>query len=180
MIEVIAVGFVEKDILFNIYKELREIFYCSFNPSNYLPIPDKVYDKRRGQYKSDLLLSMLSDYSKRSKADIVLGITGEDIFTRKQNFVFGQAYIRGDSCIISLKRLDPKFYGIRRNDKLLIKRSVKEAVHEIGHCLGLDHCSDAKCVMVFSNIVDGVDTKGVGFCEDCMNKLQGIFDLARS
>jgi archaemetzincin len=50
---------------------------------------------------------------------------------------------------------------------------VKEAVHELGHMFGLDHCSDLRCVMHFSNSLADTDRKGRDFCPSCRARLDG-------
>lgn len=120
----------------------------------------------RGQYDADALLRELSRFT--GKGDITLFMTYEDLFSGDLSFVFGLA--SDDSCIVSCARLDPRYYGAKPDPgsgALFRQRLLKEAVHEIGHCLGLPHCADRKCVMVFSNSVDGVDRKDASFCARC-------------
>ena len=69
--------------------------------------------------------------------------------------------------VISLARLYPEFYGQPRDPGLFKARAVKEAVHELGHLLGLGHCPDPACVMAFSNSLADTDRKGPGFCAPC-------------
>jgi archaemetzincin len=40
-------------------------------------------------------------------------------------------------------------------------------VHELGHTVGLPHCSDSRCVMHFSNCLEDTDQKGTSFCRRC-------------
>jgi hypothetical protein len=87
------------------------------------------------------------------------------------NFVFGLADPSSRCAIISLARLYPEFYGQPRNPGLFKARAVKEAVHELGHLLGLGHCPDPACVMAFSNSLGDTDRKGPGFCAPCRELL---------
>ncbi len=48
---------------------------------------------------------------------------------------------------------------------------MKTIVHEIGHSLGLPHCSDPNCIMFFSNWLGDTDRKSKFFCEKCKEKL---------
>ena len=69
-----------------------------------------------------------------------LGITNLDLYTEGAKFDFGLALQNKNLCIVSTHRLRPEYYGQPPNPKLLTKRAVKEAVHELEHCFGLDHC----------------------------------------
>jgi archaemetzincin len=50
-------------------------------------------------------------------------------------------------------------------------RTIKEAVHELGHTFGLEHCENARCVMHFSNSLADTDWKQAKFCSQCRPKL---------
>ena len=94
-----------------------------------------------------------------------MAVTEKDLFVEERNFVFGLASEHERSAIISVYRLKD------REDKVYLERAVKEAVHEIGHLKGLDHCPDQKCVMHFSNSLQDTDIKGKVFCPKCREKL---------
>ena len=72
--------------------------------------------------------------------------------------------------LVSLHRLRDDFYGLPPNERALLDRLAKEAVHEVGHTLGLRHCFDWRCVMASSHNVERIDSKEREFCSDCLRK----------
>ncbi|MFH1773842.1 MAG: archaemetzincin family Zn-dependent metalloprotease [Methanobacteriota archaeon] len=167
MIEMVPFGEVDAKLLQDICKEVEIVFgECAISGKK-LQVPKENFDEKRKQYESKYFLEVLARHAKNSNAEKILGITDEDLFTPGLNFIFGQAYVSGRICIISTHRLNPRFYGARENEILLLGRCAKEAIHELGHCFGLEHCSDRRCVMVFSNSIIDVDRKTKKFCEKC-------------
>ncbi len=97
----------------------------------------------------------------------MLAVTELDLYAEPLNFVFGQAEMGGRVAVISLHRL-------RSDDRsLFLSRTLKEALHELGHNTGLQHCPDEDCVMHFSNSLGDTDRKGPGLCRECESTLQG-------
>ncbi|MDH7477035.1 MAG: archaemetzincin family Zn-dependent metalloprotease, partial [Candidatus Bathyarchaeota archaeon] len=129
------------------------------------------------QYFSSAILSKIQEYAEKEKAlDRVLGIVDVDIYVPELNFVFGEAECPGKAALISLWRLKPEFYGEHPKMELFLERSTKEAVHELGHTLGLRHCSNPFCVMFFSNSIFDTDRKQSLFCNKCYLKVETIVD----
>jgi archaemetzincin len=132
------------------------------------PLSEKAFDKKRKQYRSNVILSEIQGYTAKKKdLNRVLGVADADIFASELNFVFGEAACPGEAALISLRRLKPEFYGSPPNVELFAERSLKEAVHELGHTLGLRHCSRSSCVMYFSNSIFDTDRKQSLFCDRC-------------
>jgi len=134
-----------------------------------IQLPRSAYNANRHQYHSTQILSEINRSAQTAgvEADLVLGVTGVDLYVPNYNFVFGEAGCPGKVALISLARLSPEFYGESPNQKLFRERALKEAVHEIGHALGLEHCNNPSCVMFFSLSIKDTDKKGVKFCDDC-------------
>jgi len=133
-----------------------------------LPLFEKAFDKKRKQYRSSVILSEIQGYAAEKKGlNRVLGVVDSDIFVPELSFVFGEAVCPGKAALISLWRLRPEFHGAASNMELFLARALKEAVHELGHTLGLKHCSRSSCVMHFSNSIFDTDKKQSLFCDQC-------------
>ena len=130
-------------------------------------VPEGAYDQRRHQYRAEAFLG-LARRAAGAAGKRVLGVTDRDLYAEGLNFVFGLAESPGRAAVISLTRL-------RQSDDAARQRArvVKEAVHELGHTFGLDHCSDPRCVMYFSNTLADTDRKGREFCPSCRAQLGG-------
>jgi archaemetzincin len=106
----------------------------------------------------------------------VLGVTELDLFIPILTFVFGEAEVSGGSAVVSYHRLHQEFYGFPVDERLLVERTVKEAIHEIGHVLGLPHCDDYTCVMAASHSVEYLDLKGRELCAHCRRDVRTMND----
>jgi len=136
-----------------------------------LPLGRKHLVPERGQYVADDLLDELSSLVS-GPGTVLLGITAADLFSPGMNFVFGIAN-RGKA-LVSVFRLRPEFYGEKGDPAVFRKRVLTEAVHELGHALGLQHCEYPGCVMYFSNWIGDTDRKGPGFCFRCARALERL------
>lgn len=175
-IAILRIGPVDMDMVRKIQNHLCKVFPEATHVilKNVMPIPQDTYNAMRGQYNSSSILMKIRDYIKKFMADHVLGITDVDLYVPRLNFVFGEAQSPGKTAIISLFRLKPEFYSQPSNRELYIERSIKEAVHEIGHTFGLGHCHNPTCIMFFSNNIQMVDSKGNNerrFCDECWSKV---------
>jgi len=168
-IAVLRVGRVDLEVVRGVQVGLCEVFpgtICEVF-EQLMAVPRDAYNVARRQFLSSSILSRIWEYVESSGVDRVLGVTDVDLYVPGLNFVFGEAECPGRAAVISLCRLRSEFYGESSDRELLVERSVKEAVHEVGHTLGLVHCQDPLCVMFFSNSIDDTDRKGPVFCERC-------------
>lgn len=160
----------EKEMAF-LAQPLQETFGASVSFAPNIPLPAYAYNRERKQYLSNTILNMLNSQVRVPENGRVLAVTNEDLYVPDLNFVFGQADMLTGVAIISLARLRPEFYGQASDKPTFHHRAITEAVHEIGHTLGLNHCPDVKCVMHFSNSLADTDIKGHRFCIRCREVL---------
>ena len=178
-VELLRVGRVSPAVLEVVERGLEEAYeglVSAFTSDAHFEVPAEAYDRRRYQYCSSVVLSFLKAHY-RPEGDKVLAITHVDLFVPRLNFVFGEAECPGRFAIISTCRLRPEFYGDPPNERLFLERCVKEAVHEVGHTLGLRHCPNRSCVMCFSNSIWDTDRKGMRPCGRCMAELRSLLGL---
>ena len=157
---ILPIGKIEPDIL-NMLKGRLGFLPTKVSLLEEAQIPEKSYNAQRDQYESLHFLNLV----RTQPGDRVLGVTEVDLFAEPLNFVFGQAAISGKAAVISLARL-------KGEKKLYHSRTVKEAVHELGHTFGLKHCDNEKCVMKFSNCLAETDMKGEKYCDKCEDELE--------
>ncbi len=119
----------------------------------------------KGQYNASEILRKLEKIHYVPKSLI---LTSVDLFIPIFTYVFGLAKLDGNSAIVSACRLDNNFYGLPRNDELLITRLQKEVNHETGHMFGLRHCQNYNCVMSSSITIDDLDVKLKTYCDQCL------------
>lgn len=131
-----------------------------------LSIPNEAYDAKRQQYQSVEIMKMLAQRVPRD-ASRILGVVDVDLAIPMLSFLFGQAQFDGAVAVISLCRLHQEFYGLPAEESLLRERTVKEALHELGHTFGLVHCSERACAMSLATHIELVDAKSERFCDRC-------------
>lgn len=128
------------------------------------------YSPERNQYHSTLILAQLLKHLP-DENDKILGITGVDLYIPVLTFVFGESQLNGNGAVISTHRLRNEFYGLPQDEEVLLDRTVKEALHELGHAFGLVHCPDYTCVMNSSTYVENIDLKNPRLCNSCQAEL---------
>ncbi len=169
-IELVAVGPVESSLLGGLYPGLSRRFETTVTLGEPIPLATEWLDTTRNQYRAGPILDVLVDNQRGNTK--TLGVVDADIFAPDVNFIFGQAIVGGCCALIGLARLRPEFYHKKPSPKILARRILIEAVHELGHTGGLDHCRNQLCVMHFSRTIQDSDRKGPDFCPRCRAQIR--------
>ncbi len=153
----------------NYIKKSVENFYgysCIIKPK--LSLTKDILAASKTRYEAGKILKKYN-----SKQNLLL-ITEKDIAHRKSsNFpewgIFGLGYRPGTSCVISTFRLKKNVSKAK-----LLDRLKKVALHEIGHNLGLEHCTNNKeCMMTSaSETIKQVDREKIWFCSKCWKQIR--------
>ena len=169
-IYLLPMGFQDDRLFDEISIALENKFLIPIDRLLPVPVPERTYNNERDQYHSTMILMGLREFIPKD-AIRLLAVTNVDIYVPQMNYIFGEATVDGWTCIISLHRLLPEFYGEPPNHELFTERAVKEAIHELGHTFGLRHCGDPNCIMYFSTTIQDTDRKSADFCGECAMQL---------
>jgi archaemetzincin len=190
LIQVLPIGAVEESLIADLCAELAAEMRarCEVLARPFDPAPAR--HPERPQYHSTELLARMqrlpvagcqtppaecrlpSNVHRFPFADTrLLGVTALDLYIPTLTFVFGEAQIAGRCAVVSVHRLRQEFYGLPPDPRMARERLLKEAVHELGHTLGLKHCDDYRCAMAPSHAVEWIDLKSSRFCPDCQARL---------
>jgi archaemetzincin len=161
----VPLGAPPEPVLERMGEGLREAFGVDIMRMPSAPDPPNAFDPSREQWDATEVLRAL--LVRCGPGHRLLGITERDLFLPVLSYVYGQAQLRGRVAVVSLARLRPEFHGLRPDPEQLARRAVTEAVHEVGHTLGLVHCTDRRCPMALSLGLEELDVKTATPCSSC-------------
>jgi archaemetzincin len=123
------------------------------------------------QVLSTHLLTEVLERRRPKDAVALLGLTASDLWPGEGwNFVFGQASLTARVGVWSIYRNgDPEKSADAK--ALFLRRTLKTAVHETGHMLGMPHCTSYECGMNGANHLEESDGQPLEFCPECQAKL---------
>lgn len=130
-------------------------------------LPSLAYNRTRDQYDASRLLILVSK-NQRSNSLATVAFLDKDLYVSGLNFVFGLAN-RSNRCgVFSIIR----YIEAGGGERTLLRRTLKVAVHETGHLLGLEHCTYYRCSMNGSNSLEEADRRPLHLCPICLSKIQ--------
>jgi len=165
-LSIVPINSIEAGLLTRLALCLEERFLYRCVVRAPLVVPKTVLNSVRKQLFFGSIAAKVSA-AYEAHEEILLGITDFDLYKTSHQFIFGSSSPAQRCAIVSIHRLSAEFYGERPDENALFQRLLKEAVHEIGHTLGLKHCYNARCAMYYSNSIFDTDNKHSQFCESC-------------
>lgn len=169
-ITLISFGRFEKDFLDRLVEIVEREYSIPIKlKEGHIDLSD-YYDPLRRQYNGNSLLKEV-DTMYSFDTHKTLGIFNVDLFIPILTFIFGQAYLNGRTGIVSLYRLNNERYGMIMDEHILLERTIKEVIHELGHTFGLIHCQNPTCVMRSSTYVEDLDQKSSSLCIKCKEQI---------
>lgn len=166
----------------SIQESLKEVYQAKVVVLPTIELPTTAFTTLRfPRYRADSLLRHLRAICPDS-IDYILGLTTKDISTTKYAKdggikypakryrdwgIFGLGFCPGKSCVVSNHRLK------HNNAATYFSRIQKICVHEIGHNLGLPHCTqDPKCVLQDAvETIKTIDNADLWLCPKCQAKI---------
>lgn len=172
LVDIVPIGDLPAEVKREASGALRSVYDCDVTVHDEQSIPEGAFDRSRNQYRAEEFIELVSRVGSGSKN---IGLTTQDLYYRRRNYVFGLAYLNGNGSVISTYRLQTSSDGgvsaggisTKSAREVFADRVRKEVVHEIGHTFGLEHCDNSKCVMSFSPTVREVDVKEEHLCGSC-------------
>lgn len=144
----------------------------SLDPLPMPPIPEASHRMRNDtpQVLSTWIMHDVLKPRRRPDAIATIALVTCDLWPGDLNWVFGQASLSERVGVWSLHRNGDPRAG-EEAFRLCLRRTLKTAVHETGHMLGIPHCAAYECCMNGSRSREESDRQPLEFCPECQAKI---------
>ena len=152
-------------LLNDVLKEVEVFYKCNVVILPVINLPQNAFYTPRQRYKADSLLFFQRQLAKDGIRSVI-GFTTKDISTSTPDWgIFGLGYCPGNACVVSTYRLQK----VSVTTVQLKERLIKIVLHELGHNLGLPHCtSDKECLLTDAGgTIKQVDKERKWLCCNC-------------
>jgi archaemetzincin len=159
MLDVIPYGMVDPMAVSIIGANIQAILGLNTRVQENRHQPEDAFITTRNQYDASKILKKLS--AEQNTSPFQLGVIQGDLCIPIFTYVYGEAQLGGKAAVISLYRL----HDLEK--ELFYERAAKVAIHEVGHVIGLEHCTGIDCLMRFSKQLEQLDRLPMHFCSTC-------------
>ncbi len=104
------------------------------------------------------------------RADMLLAVTGEDMYSEHMNFLFGSA----DKGVAVMSYC--RFNSPRR--ELVLKRALNQALSSTGLLFGIPRCTSKTCPRAYPRNLQEHDAKSEALCPQCVDEFVRKFGTA--
>jgi archaemetzincin len=171
VLELVAAGRVDDALLPMLGAELQARTGLQWRVGEAVPLRDEWRDPRTGLVRSIHLMHALMDAAEEDEDGRrwTLAIAEEGFCAEGVGPILGEAAVDGCCATIGVA---PLRRGSGADADVFRARMVTEALHELGHLAGAEHCGRASCVMYPSLDIADTDLKGDRFCVTCASVLE--------
>ena len=157
---VIGLGTLPPRLVGEVGAGLKQALGIGFRLGPSLGRPAYAFNEARGQYHAPAILRRVAAL-KDGACGAVLGLVDGDLFLPDDGeYVIGDVDRGAAAAVVGVARLAGEPPALRR-------RAQVEALHVLGHVLGLSGCLDYRCAMYASRDAVDTDRKSVGYCLHC-------------
>jgi len=188
---IVFIGEISPSILEKLIHYINKIYASFFNEILFIgesEIPSVMYErgiknehnllnkafKKVNLQPTNKIYSIIKNLMIEHNFNIGFGLIDLPIYSSNDEsllFLFGESNINNRCAIVSTHNLISQYNRDSKYNSIVIKRIIKEAIHEIGHViLGFEHCLTVDCVMRFSRNIEEIDNKSVNLCKKCRIK----------
>ena len=160
-INIVVLGDVSPELVNGVSKSILDFygFTCIIQPT--VDTNENLVSDYLGMYDADKILSEYFDVKQ------YMVITNITIVTRHWK-LYGYSNCPGYTSVVSTSMLDDDNCTMF----VLKERLIKTALHEIGHNLGLHHCTTNGCIMNgAANGLSDIDSERIWLCDNCKKLL---------
>ena len=175
VLEIVPAGEVDDALLRGLGADVEAALGVQWRMGEPVPLRDEWRDPRTGLYRSVHLMHALiasASVEERGRAPRWrLAIADAGFCAAEVGPIFGEAELEGCCAAVGLA---PLRAGSGADTDVLRGRLLTEALHELGHLAGAEHCGRASCVMYASRHIADTDHKGSRFCPRCADVLKTL------
>lgn len=167
------VGAVPEPLVRRLAEAVADVLALEPSVRSALPWPSPTCAPERLQRHALRLLHLIAEQP-RDPSTVLLGVADADLYVPDEAFVLGVFNRPSRASVVGLARLRQEFWGLPADEGLFRTRVVKLALHQLGHALGLRHCTSGRCVMGPTPGLLGLDDADAAYCRACRASLAAL------